>query len=276
MTNKKIDDVDFVIFDVETTGLQASAGDRIIEIAALRYKNGKAVDSFSSLVNPQINISQAAFAVNHISQEMVDSAPLSAEVLPKFLAFAEDGCLAGYNVGFDIGFLEHELGLLGKNLSVNTAIVDIIRMARRIVRGSDSYSLANVSRYLGIPMPQEHRALSDVELTVNVFSQLIAQLKTKGIDDFVHFYNLFGTNLNLTEALNSQRIAAIQRAMDLGVRLKIKYCSGSGAQVTEREVSPKEIRQEGKSHYLVGYCHLRKDERAFKVNAILDLEICPT
>ena len=274
MIGKRIDDIDFVIFDVETTGLQPKAGDRILEIAALRYKDGKVLSSFSSLVNPQRNISPGAFALNHISQEMVDSAPLSAEVLPKFLDFTGDSCLTGYNVDFDIGFLENELGLLGKNLLANTAIVDIICMARRVIRGNDSYSLANVSSYLGISMPQEHRALSDVELTAQVFGHLLTQLKRNGIDDFMQFYNLFGTNLSLTEELNSQRIAAIQQAIDLGVRLKIKYCSGSGAQVTEREVSPQEIRQEKNAFYLVGYCHLRKDERTFKVKAILDLEIC--
>lgn len=272
--DKKIDDISFIIFDVETTGLEPKSGDRIIEIAALRYKGNKACDSFSCLVNPQRKISPAAFAVNHISQEMLDNAPLANEVLPRFMEYiGADTCLAGYNVGFDIGFLENELQLLGRSLSSDTAVVDIIRMARRVIRNADSYSLANISKQLGIKAPQEHRALSDVELTAGVFGYLVSQLKAKGLDSFMAFYNLFGTNLRITEEINNQRIAAIQRAMDLGVRLKIKYCSGSGAEITEREVDPKEIRQEGKFRYLVGYCHLRKDERTFKINAILNVKI---
>lgn len=271
--NKNIDDVDFVIFDVETTGLAPKAGDRIIEIAALRYKNGQRKEVFSSLINPCRLISPGAFAVNHISQEMVDSAPGAGEVIPKFLDFAGEACLAGYNVSFDTGFLENELTLLGRSLPEDTAVIDIIKMARRIIRNVDSYSLANISRHLGVSLPQEHRALADVELTAGVFDWLIAESKAKGLNNFRDFYNLFGTNLKLSEELNNQRLAAIQRAMDLGVKLKIRYCSGSGAQITERQVSPKEIRKEGRFHYLVGYCHLRKDERTFKVNAILDLEI---
>ncbi|HAH20660.1 MAG: hypothetical protein A2Y00_04600 [Omnitrophica WOR_2 bacterium GWF2_43_52] len=273
MLHNKISDIDFVIFDVETTGLLPRSGDRIIEIAAMRFRSGKPYDSFSSLLNPEREISPAAFAVNHISQEMVESAPLACEVIPRFLEFAGKGCLAGYNVGFDIGFLENEMQLFGESLAEDTAVVDIIRMARSILPRIDSYGLASVSRYLGIRSPQQHRALSDVEMTAQVFAHLVGKLKDKGLDDFLHFYNLFGTNLKLIEGLSAQRINAIQRAIDLGVELNIRYYSGSAQEVTERKVSPKEIRQEGKSKYLVGYCHLRKDERTFKINAILDLEV---
>src|SRR3990167_4128835 len=91
--DKKIDDVDFVVFDVETTGLSPKDGDRIVEIGALRYKNGQAWDSFSSLLNPQRPVSPGAFAVNRISQEMLKDAPAASEVLPKFLEFAGKSCL---------------------------------------------------------------------------------------------------------------------------------------------------------------------------------------
>lgn len=271
--DKKIDDVHFLIFDVETTGLQPRSGDRIVEIAALRYKSGRIYDSFSSLINPQREISPGAYEVNHISQGMLDGAPTAQEVLPKFLEFIEGSCLAGYNVSFDVGFLENELMFLGKNLSSDIAIVDVIRMARSLIPNVEKYGLASISRHLGLNSFQEHRALSDTRLTAQVFSQLISKLKSRGIDNFLQFYNLFGINLKLTEDINNQRLSSIQRAIDLGVKLNIKYYSSSTTDVTERQVTPRQIRQEGKFKYLVGYCHLRKDERTFKINAILDLEI---
>ena len=271
--NRKIDDIDFIIFDVETTGLSPQAGDRIIEIAALRYKNGRTIDTFSSLINPQREISQAAYEVDHISQEMVDSAPLPEDVLLKFMEFAKGSCFAGYNVGFDLGFLENELRLLGRDFPAGIFVIDVMQMARRIMPGFDRYGLAKVSSYIGISTPQEHRALSDVELTLGVFSHLIDKVRGKGVDNFLQFYNLFGFNTALTEGLNNQHIAAIQRAIDLGAKIKIKYYSSSAAEVTERKVMPKEIISQGRAKYLVGYCHLRKDERTFKINAIMDLEI---
>jgi DNA polymerase III epsilon subunit family exonuclease len=271
--DRKIDKVDFVIFDVETTGLLPKNGDRIIEIAAVRYKNGESRDLFSSLINPQREISAAAFEVNHISQEMVEGAPLSSEILPKFLGFIGNSCLAGYNVSFDLGFLENELKLSGRNLPQDIAVVDVMQMARRIIPDMDRYGLVNVVRHLGINIPQGHRALSDCRLTAAVFSRLLSLLKEKGLDSYLQFYNLFGVNPKITEDINSQRLSAIQKAIDFGLQLKIKYYSSSRAQVTERQVAPREIRREGKSTYIVGYCHLRKDERTFKLNAILDLEI---
>ena len=273
MDDRKIDDIDFVIFDVETTGLLPKAGDRIIEIAAIRYKNGKSYDSFSSLINPQREISPGAFEVNHITQEMVSSASIASGVLPKFLEFIGGSCFAGYNVSFDLGFLENELALLGKNLSGDIAVVDVMRIARRTIPHIDRYGLASITRHLGINIPQEHRALSDCRLTVDVLSQLLSRLKSKGLDNFLQFYNLFGVNPKITEDINSQRISAIQKAIDFGLQLNIRYYSSSTGEVTERQVTPGEIRQEGKFKYLVGYCHLRKDERTFKINAILNLEI---
>lgn len=272
--NKKINETDFVIFDVETTGLNPRAGDRIIEIAALRFRGTRSLETFSSLVNPQTTISQGAFEVNHITQEMVDNAPLASKVIPDFLNFlGKDYCFAGYNVGFDLGFLENEVKLLGKDLAEDTAAVDVLRMARSLIPNKDRYGLGAVASYLGVILPQEHRALKDVELTTEVFSRLLVKLEEKRIDNFLEFYNLFGFNLKVTEDINSQRIFAIQKAIDLGLSLNIRYCSTSAIEITERKVTPKEIRQLGKYKYMVGYCHLRKDERTFKINAILDLEV---
>ena len=84
---KSLNDTEFVIFDVETTGLNPKGGDKILEIAALRIKDNRPVAQFSSLVNPKRLVSPAAFAVNGISDEMVKDAPESKKVLPKFLNF---------------------------------------------------------------------------------------------------------------------------------------------------------------------------------------------
>ena len=102
-----------VIFDVETTGLSAKLGDRIIEIAALKLENLKVVKSFSTLVNPQCAISYEAFQVHRISQEMLGGAPLIKDVLPDVLEFIKGSIIIGHNIKFDISFLTNELDLSG-------------------------------------------------------------------------------------------------------------------------------------------------------------------
>ncbi len=269
---KNIEEIEFTIFDTETTGLEPESGDRIVEIAGIRFKGKETIAAFQALVNPHRLISAAAFEVNKITQDLLQGAPETGEVMPKFLDFMHDSCLCSYNATFDLEFLKNELKLMGKDLP-NNAVVDILKMAKRIMPGLERYSLRFVADKLGIKTEQKHRAFSDVELTLAVFNKLKEMLQTKGILDFTNFLSLFGLNSKFLDDLNNQKIGKIQEAMGLGVKLKIKYLSSLDASVTERDVIPKEIRQDKNKSYLVGFCCLRNEERTFRIDGILHLEI---
>lgn len=270
---QRIDEIEFTIFDTETTGLESESGDRIVELAGIRFKGNERLATFQSLINPQRPISSGAFEVNRITPDMLKDAPAIETALPRFLDFIQDSYLCSYNAPFDIGFLNNELKILEKPVLQDRVIIDILKMAKRIMPGLERYALWFVAAQLGIKIQQKHRALSDVELTLAVFNKLKEILKTKGVRDFVNFSSLFGLNSKFLSDINNQKLAKIQEAMDLQVRLKIKYLSRSSAEVTEREVMPKEIRQDKDLHYLVGYCCLRRQERNFRVDGILHLEI---
>jgi len=269
---KNIDEIEFTIFDTETTGLDPESGDRIVEIAGVRFKGKERIAAFQTMVNPHRLISSAAFEVNKITPDMLAGAPETDEAIPKFLDFIHDSCLCSYNATFDLEFLKNELKFIGKDFPRNAA-VDILKMARRIMPGLERYSLRFVSQMLGIKTEQKHRAFSDVELTLDVFNKLNEMLRAKGISDFTNFLSLFGLNSQFLDDINNQKIAKIQEAMDLGVKLKIKYLSGFDASVTERDVIPKEIRQDKNRSYLVGFCCLRNEERTFRIDGILYLEV---
>ena len=192
--------------------------------------------------------------------------------MPKFLDFIHGSCICSYNATFDLEFLRNELKLLGKDLPPNNLVVDILKMAKRILPALERYSLWFVAEKLGIKTEQKHRAFSDVELTLDVFNRLKGMLQAKGISDFTNFLGLFGLKSRFLDDMNNQKLAKIQEAMDLGVKLKIKYFSGSDASVSERDVIPKEIRRDKDKSYLVGYCCLRKEERTFRIDAILHIE----
>lgn len=270
--NKNIDEIEFVIFDTETTGLEPASGDRIVELAALRFQGAKRISEFQSLVNSGQSVSAAAFAVNKISPEMLKDAPLPAMVMSKFRDFIQGSCLCSYNAGFDLDFLNNELKILGIPALEDILIVDILKMARRILPGLERYALWFVADKLGLKMQQEHRAFSDVELTLGVFYKLLAMLKTKGITDFNKFLGLFSINPILLQNMITQKINRIQEALNLGIKVKIEYLSSSSAQVTEREVLPKEIKEENGRMYLVGYCCLKREERSFRIDNILHIE----
>lgn len=274
---KNINEVEFTIFDVETTGLEPEMGERIVEVAAIRLKGGQRAGTFHSLINPgSRTISPAAFAVNQITSQMLKDAPDIFEILPKFLNFISGSCLAAYNAPFDFGFLCSESRLTKKQLPEELQIVDILVMAKRVLSGLDSYALWSVARQLSIDIVQKHRALSDVKLTVEVFNRLNTFIVKKGILDFEQFISLFGLSSQLLNNITSAKIARIQEALDMGVSLKIKYLSSNNAELTEREVIPRKIIQDKNQLYLVGFCNLRNEERTFRIGNILHLEIgCP-
>jgi DNA polymerase III epsilon subunit len=271
--NKHIDEVEFTIFDTETTGLDPALGDRIVEIAAVRLKGKERLGEFQTLVNPERQISAGAFQVNRITPEMLKDAPDIKEVMPGFLDFIRGSCLCSYNAGFDIEFINNELLICGQGSLGDIIVADVLKMARRLLPGLDRYALWFVSEKLGFKMRQEHRAMADVALTIDVFFKLKEIMATKGIDDFHNFSGLFGLNSRALDDLNNQKLAQIQRAIDLKLKLKIKYLAGSSAEVSEREVIPKEVRREYNHYYLVGYCCLKKEERSFRTDGILHLEI---
>lgn len=225
--NKDLDEIEFTIFDTETTGLEPSSGDRVVEIAAIRLKGKQKIATFNSLVNPQRQISEAAFAVNKITPEMLKDAPAIGTVMPKFLKFIEGSCPCSYNANFDVEFLNNELKLIGQDVLKGIAFVDILKMAKRLMPGLERYPLWFVADKLGIKTPQQHRALSDVELTLGVFDKLREMLKAKGVYDFDKFLALFNIDPLLSHNLLNQRIAEIQEAIDLGVKLNMQYLSRS-------------------------------------------------
>lgn len=269
----RIDELEITIFDTETTGLEPKNGDRIVEIAAARIKHGKIIATFQSLINPQRKISEAAFAVNKITQEMLQDAPGIDKVLPEFMEFVGGSYLCSYNAAFDIDFLKNELELLGQKIPDEIIIVDVLKMARRLLPGLERYALWFVSEKLGIKTKQEHRAFSDVEMTLAVFNILKGLMAKKGIDDTEHFKNLFTINTKIINNLVNQKVSEIQEAIDLKVKLRIRYLSGRGAEISEREVVPKEIKEENGKIYFVAYCNLRNEERTFRIDGILHLEI---
>ncbi len=275
MIKKAISEAEFTFFDTETTGLNPAGGDRIIELAGIRVGNGNRIAVFHTLVNPLRPVSEGAFKVNHISDDMLRDAPRVEDILPAFLKFSEGSCLCSYNAPFDIGFLDSEMILTGSDPGVirENAVLDVLRMARRLMPGLERYALWFVADALGIRTQQEHRALSDVEMTIDVFDKLNAILTDKGVVGYAQLVHLFAVSGRHLENARDQRCSQVQEAIDAGAALSIRYLSSFGAEVTERRIIPKEIRQDKQGGFVIAHCCMRNEDRIFRINGILDLEV---
>ena len=189
--NENIEQVEFTIFDTETTGLNPASGDRIVELAGLRVKGSERIAEFSALINPGREISAGAFAVNKITPLMLNEAPYIETVMPKFLEFIQNSCLCCYNAEFDLGFLNNELKLLGSPVIANLIVFDVLTMARILLPGLARYTLWFVAQKLEVKLMQKHRAFADVEMTWEVFNKLKIICQQKGITSFADFSNQF-------------------------------------------------------------------------------------
>lgn len=166
------DKIDYVIFDVETTGMKAEEGHGIVELAAQRVHGRQIVDVFDAIVNPGMKIDKEAEAVHGISNEQVKKEGKTLiEVIPAFVLFANGATLVAHNIGFDLSFVNKHLRDLKLPVLANP-ILDTLQLAReKIVVGS--YSLAYLARHFNIPQPKAHRALADVEVTRQLLFTLL-------------------------------------------------------------------------------------------------------
>ena len=162
---------DYVIFDLETTGI-SPYNDSIIEISAVKVIGGKVVDTFSTLVNPRRPIPYGATAVNGITDDMVEGEPYIEEVLPGFNAFIEDFVLVGHNIAsFDMKFIwkaatEH----LGQTFSND--YIDTLPMARKRLPKLAHHRLVDLAEYYNISTEGAHRALNDCIMNQQCFELL--------------------------------------------------------------------------------------------------------
>ena len=124
---------DYVLFDLETTGISCNY-DEVIEISAVKVKDGNVADEFSRLVNPNRPIPYAASRVNHITDDMVKEEPAFDTVLMEFLEFAGDFVLAGHNIcNFDMKFLYRDCEkYYGK--TITNDYIDTLNLQRSVFR----------------------------------------------------------------------------------------------------------------------------------------------
>jgi len=173
--------MDFTIIDIETTGLSAYYH-HITEIAALKYKKGRVVDEFCTLVNPGVKIPAFITRLTGIDDEMVNGKPKISKVIPQFNKFLGKSVFVAHNAGFDYKFLDEALrNHVGSNLE-NPKLCTC-KLARRLLPELPSKRLSSLCEHFGINNNQAHRARSDAFSTLKIFDNFINMLKEKEIHD---------------------------------------------------------------------------------------------
>jgi DNA polymerase-3 subunit epsilon len=181
LSQRRLVELTYTVFDTETTGLDPSAGDAILQIGATRIVAGKLrrEDCFDQLVDPQRDIPAAGIPIHGIRPEMVVGAPTVDTVLPAFHAWAADTVLVAHNAAFDMRFLELQQARTG--VAFTQPVLDTLLLSAVVHPAQASHGLEAIAERLGVPVLGRHTALGDAMVTAEVFLKLIPLLAERGI-----------------------------------------------------------------------------------------------
>lgn len=156
----------YVVVDLETTGLSPRE-DRILEIGAVKVKDGQVADTYGTFVDPGRPVPQQIRMLTGITDEMVAGQKSAAQALEEFLAFCGGADLMGHNLSFDYGFLKQQASL--QRIPFEKRGIDTLKIARCLLEGLESKSLTNLCAYFHIDRSRAHRALDDAMATHQLF-----------------------------------------------------------------------------------------------------------
>ena len=181
LEDRLLSELTFTVFDTETTGLNPSQGDEIIQIGATRIVNGKLLrsESFEQLVDPQRPLAPESAKIHGITSEMLRGQPTIDKVLPAFHAFAADTVLIAHNAAFDMRFLQLKEDETG--LRFDQPVLDTLLLSAVIHPNQESHRLEAIAERLGLTIVGRHTALGDAIVTAEVFLKLVPLLADKGI-----------------------------------------------------------------------------------------------
>lgn len=177
----------YVVFDLETTGFSC-VKNKIIEIGAVKVKDGECIDHFSEFVNPQGPIPYEIEKLTGISDEQVMHAPVIEEILPKFLEFCEGCVLVAHNASFDMSFIEENARR--EKLRADYTCVDTLGLSRALLPGQAKHTLDAVAKTLKVSLENHHRAVDDAQATAEIFIKLMDMLSDRQLNRLVELNSL--------------------------------------------------------------------------------------
>ena len=178
---QRLADLSYTVFDTETTGLEPSAGDRIISIGAVRIVNGRLLKNevFEQLVDPQRDVPRDSVRIHGIEARDLAGQPTLRDALPEFHRFCEDTVLVAHNAAFDMRFLELAEAETGVRFA--QPVLDTLLLSAIVHPHQRDHGLDAIAGRLGVPVVGRHTALGDALVTSEIFLKLLALLMEQGV-----------------------------------------------------------------------------------------------
>lgn len=263
----------FVGFDTETTGKYPLVAE-VCEVAAVKWKDGKVIDTYQQLVKPNRPMGEEVIRIHKITNEMVASSPSIDSILPAFKEFIKDSILVAHNAPFDLGFLapEYERCRLGlpEELSLDSCL-----LALKAFPKSVNHRLVTLTQLLGVDQGQSHRALDDSRACLEVALKCMEKLGADATLEYI--FNQQGGALtwqkfSVTDLTDHPVYGALVEASRNHLVIEITYSGGSrpGA---PRKIIPQGIVRNPRGDYVVGFCQTDRREKRFFLDKITATKI---
>lgn len=174
-------DSEFVVFDIETTGLNPKYDD-IIEIGAVKIRNRQVIDSYSAFIGIDRKLPEKIIELTSITDDMLKGQPTITKVLPEFIKFAGNSVLVAHNAGFDTRFIK-EKSRVYLHENYDPSILDTLELSRALMKDVKNHKLNTLTKKLGIKLENHHRAIDDADATCKLFISLLNMLMDREIYD---------------------------------------------------------------------------------------------
>lgn len=173
----KLKDATYVVFDTETTGLSARY-DKVIELAAVKMKDGEVIERFEQFIDPGHPLSQTTIKLTSITDDMVRGSKSEKEVFEMFQEFCKGSIIVGHNATFDVdfmntGYARHGLPLIGEPW------LDTLPMARLLYPEMKGFRLNTLAKKLNVNLEHHHRAIYDAEATGYIYYAMLKDAEEK-------------------------------------------------------------------------------------------------
>lgn len=166
---------DYIAIDLETTGIRLSK-DKIIEVGLLKVKDSHIIDTFSCVINPDMQVDDKILELTKISKNELENAKRIHEVINHIVDFCEEYVLLGHNTIFDYSFVKKEANRAG--LEFEKRGVDTYKLCKKVLPENVRKNLTDACDYFGIERKNSHRAFSDAYYTHVLFQEIIKNFKT--------------------------------------------------------------------------------------------------